>query len=254
MSWKIAILLQAAVLVSDLAMAAVREPVPQRVQFEKGKSSATMKRTLKIEGDDVEMHEYKLRAAAGQTLTVRFEAADPAASYSVTCPGNGLTDAQGKSWSLTLPESGDYTISVNGYGAKASFPYTLEVGIEGKPHPVQTPGLTGTWALAADPDSTIEIRESPPGKLRFAVHALWKGANWKEYGPNIGEISGTADLHDGKAVFKDAEAECNLKMTFSGSKLEVVQDGSCGFGHNVFANGTYKRTSLCAAPERAEDR
>jgi hypothetical protein len=252
--WKVTALIPAALLASSLAIAAAKEPVPQRIHFEKGKNSATMKRSLKIQGDDAETHEYKLRAAAGQMLTVRFEAADPAASYSVLCPGNGGTDAKGKAWSLTLPESGDYTIYVNGYDAKASFPYTLEVGIEGKPHPVQPQGLTGTWALVEDPDSTIEIRESPAGKLRFAVHALWKGANWKEYGPNIGEAAGTVDLHNGKAVFKDADAECTLDMTFSGGKLEVVQDGSCGFGHNVSASGTYKRTSLCAAPERAEDR
>jgi hypothetical protein len=250
-SWTVPAL--ALVLLSGLAMADT-EPVPQRVQFEKGKSSATMKKRLKVQGDDAETHQYKLRAAAGQVLTIHFKAADPSASYSVLCPGNGLTDAKGKAWSLALPESGDYTINVYGYGAKASFPYTLEVGIEGRPHPVQAQGLTGTWALVEDPDSTIEIRESPAGKLRFAVHALWKGANWKQYGPNLGEIGGTADLRGGKAVFKDTEAECTLKMTFSGSKLEVVQDGSCGFGHNVSASGTYKRTSLCAAPERTEDR
>ncbi|HEX3526921.1 MAG TPA: hypothetical protein VH988_07625 [Thermoanaerobaculia bacterium] len=234
-----------------LAAADSAEPPPQRVQFEKGKSSTTIRKTLQVEGDDVETHEYRLRAGAGQVLTVHFEAAEPNATYSVACPGDGITHAKGTAWSLTLPESGDYTITVAGYGAKESFPYTLEVGVQGKPHPVPPQGLTGTWALVRDPDSTIEIRESPPGKLLFAVSALWKGANWKESGPHTGEIGGTVDLHNGKAVFQDKEADCMLAMSFSGGKLKVEQEGGCGFGANVRADGIYKRASLCAEPELA---
>jgi len=237
-----------------LAAADSAEPPPQRIQFDKGKSSAMIRKTLKVEGDDVETHAYRLRAGAGQVLTVHFSAAAPSAAFDVTCPGNGLTHAKGAAWSLTLPESGDYTITVDGHGAKESFPYTLEVGVEGKPHPVPSQGLTGTWARAVDPDdSTIEVKELPGGKLRFAVMAIWKGPTWKEYGPHIGEIGGTADLHNGKAVFKDKEADCTLAMSFSGNKLKVKQEGNCGFGANVYANGTYKRVSLCAAPELAEE-
>jgi hypothetical protein len=129
----------------------------------------------------------------------------------------------------------------------------LEVGIAGKPRPVRPQGLTGTWRLIEDPDSSIEIREQG-GKLRFAVHALWKGASWKEYGPNLGDIDGTVDVRNGKAVFQDADSDCTLEMTFAGGKLEVAQEGSCGFGMNVRADGNYKRTSLCAAPDRVKDR
>ena len=250
---KVAALVPLVVLMSALAMAGSAKPAPQRIQFEKGKSSATIRKTLKVKGDDVETHEYRLRAGAGQVLTVHFEAAEPGAAYSVTCPGNGLTHAKGKTWSLTLPEAGDSAIAVNGYGAKASFPYTLEVGVEGKPHPVPAQGHTGTWALDLDSDITIEVKEAPAGKLRFAVHALWKGMNWEKYGPNIGEIGGIADLHNGKAVFKDADADCLLTMSFNGAKLKVEQEGGCGFGANVRADGTYKRTSLCADPENAEE-
>jgi hypothetical protein len=251
-SHKTAVLAPLFVFALTLAAADSAEPAPQRIQFEKGKSSATIRKTLKVEGDDVETHEYRLRAGAGQVLTVHFDAAAPAADFGVACPGTDLTRIiKSKSWSFTLPESGDYTIRVNGYGAKASFPYTLEVGVEGKPHPVPPQGLTGTWALDLDPDLTIEIKEAPAGKLRFAVHAVWKGANWKEYGPNIGEIGGTADLHNGKAVFKDKAADCMLAMSFRGNKLKVEQEGGCGFGANVRADGTYKPASLCAEPKLA---
>jgi len=251
---KIAVLALLAAFICSLAVAETGEPVPQRIQFDKGKSSATIHKTLRIEGDDFETHIFKLKASAGQVLSVRFEASDPNAAYDISCPGNGNPGAQGKAWSFTMPQSGDYTITVNGYGTTKSFSYTLEVGIEGKPHPVETKGLTGTWSLIGDPDASIEIKDENDGKLRFAVHALWKGMNWKEYGPNIGEIGGTVVVHKGKALFKDAEAECTLGMTFRGDRLDVTQEGSCNFGHNVSADGAYKRTSVCAAPERSEDR
>jgi len=250
---KVAACLPMVVLMSSLAMAGGAKPAPRRIQFDKGKSSATIRKTLKIKGDDVETHEYRLRAGAGQVLNVHFEAAEPGAAFSVTCPGNGITHAKGKTWSLTLPEAGDYAIRITGYAAKASFPYTLEVDVEGKPHAVPAQGYTGTWALDLDPDNTIEVKELPGGKLRFAVHALWKGMNWEKYGPNIGEIGGTTDLHNGKAVFKDADADCLLTMSFSGAKLKVEQEGGCGFGANVRADGTYKRASLCADPENSEE-
>jgi hypothetical protein len=233
------------------ALALADEPAPQRIQFEKGKSAATIHATLQVKGDDAGTHAYALRAAAGQVLNVRFDAAEPNAAYNLACPGGGFSGAQGKSWSFTMPQSGDYTITVTGYGAQKSFPYTLEVGVEGKPHPVPPQGLTGTWTLTADPDESIEIKDEH-GTLRFAVHALWKGLNWKEYGPNIGEIGGTVPLKNGKAVYQDTELACKLAMTFKGDTLEVEQEGDCGFGANVRADGTYKRTSLCAAPERSE--
>jgi hypothetical protein len=250
---KIAALAPLAALVCALVVAETGEPVPQRIRFDKGKSSATIRKTLRIKGDELETHVYKLKASAGQELSVHFETAEANASYSVTCPGNGNSGAKGKAWSFTMPQSGDYTITVSGYAATKSFSYTLEVGVDGAPHPVETKGLTGTWALVADPDASIEIKDENDGKLRFAVHALWKGMNWKEYGPNIGEIGGTVEVRNGKAVFKDADTECTLSMTFKGDKLDVAQEGSCGFGHNVNADGAYKRTSVCAAPERSED-
>jgi hypothetical protein len=41
---------------------------------------------------------------------------------------------------------------------------------------------------------------------------------------------------------------------FKGERLDVEQQGvgTCGFGMNVRADGPYKRTSACAAPEKAD--
>jgi hypothetical protein len=218
----------------------------ERIQFQKGRSSAEVRGTIEIREDDIESHAYLLKASAGQRLTVRFASPEPEATYDVACPGNGTTGAAGSPWSFELPESGDYRITVSGYGATKSFPYTLEVGVEGKPHPVEPQGLTGTYGLVEDPDSTIEVLQLPDGRLRFHLLALWKGANWKEYGPNIGEASGTVKLEKNRAVYQ--EEECRLAMTFADGTVKIDETGDCGFGHNVRADGTYRRMSLCAAP------
>lgn len=219
---------------------------PQRVQFEKGRSSAVLKGTAPALTEDYQgPREYVLKASAGQVMTVKLTGAE--ASYTVSCPGEGGTDAGAAEWSMTLPESGDYTIRVNGTGEKDS-PFSLEVGVTGKPKAVEVRGVTGTYVR--DDDSSIEVVELPNGRVRFALLAYWKGPRWEEYGPNLGMASGEVPLVKGVAVYEEKEEECRLTMRFSSGKVEIEQEGSCLFGHNVRADGSYRRTSVCAAPER----
>lgn len=216
---------------------------PQRIQFEKGRSSAVLKGTAPGLTESYQgPREYVLKASAGQVMTVKFKG--EGASYSVSCPGEGGTDAGAAEWSMTLPEAGDYTIRVDGTGEKEA-PFSLEVGVTGKPKAVEVRGVTGTY-LRED-DSSLEVVELPGGKVKLALHALWKGARWEEFGPNVGNAYGEVPLVKGVAVYK--EDECRLTMRFSSGKVEIEQAGSCGFGHNVTADGSYRRTSLCAAPE-----
>jgi hypothetical protein len=236
------------------APAVAQEGDTQRLQFKKGRSAAEAKGTIRIRDGFPETDTWLLRASAGQTMTVRLASPQPKAGFGVTCPGDGATDAsgaEGKSWSFELPESGDYRVTVSGeYGVETSFPYTLEVGVTGKPHPVAPQGLTGTYGLIEDPDNAIQIRHLPDGRLRFHLLALWKGANWEQYGPNLGEAFGVIQLDKDRAVFR--EEGCTLGLTFTGDTVKIDQEGDCGFGHNVHAGGTYRRTSLCAAPEAVE--
>jgi hypothetical protein len=232
--------------------AAAQEEDAQRIRFETGKSSAEIRGTLAVRDGEMETDAYLLRASAGQTMTVRFASPEPEAAYAVVCPGQGSTEAGASPWTFELPESGDYRITVSGpYEAKKDISYILDVAVEGKPHPVEPRGLTGTYGLVEDPDSTIEVVHLPDGRLRFHLLALWKGANWKEYGPNIGEAQGTVKLEKNRAVYR--EEGCLLAMTFKGDTLKIDQEGDCGFGHNVYAGGTYRRTSLCSAPEAGEE-
>ena len=62
---------------------------------------------------------------------------------------------------------------------------------------------------------------------------------------NEGEGSGVATIEGDTAIVKPegAEEECQITLKFTGSKLFVTQTGICGFGHNVTAEGTYKKVS-----------
>jgi len=63
--------------------------------------------------------------------------------------------------------------------------------------------------------------------------------------PNMGYASGEAIIDGNIATFKPADTEgCEITLVFLPGKLKVVQEGSdavCGFGHNVYASGTYRK-------------
>jgi hypothetical protein len=79
-------------------------------------------------------------------------------------------------------------------------------------------------------------------KLQVQFNGEWM----TRYGyPNIGEAIGEASIEGNVAIFIPGETKnCKITMTFLTNKMIVVQEGSdaeCGFGHNVMADGTYRR-------------
>ena len=56
---------------------------------------------------------------------------------------------------------------------------------------------------------------------------------------------GEAIIDGNIATFKPPDTErCEITLVFLPHKLKVMQEGSdaeCGFGHNVYATGTYKK-------------
>ena len=77
-------------------------------------------------------------------------------------------------------------------------------------------------------------------KVQFdgVYHTLAKSAN-------IGYASGEATIDGNIATFKPEGTEtCEITLVFLPGKLRVEQSGSdadCGFGHNVYSNGVYKK-------------
>ena len=64
--------------------------------------------------------------------------------------------------------------------------------------------------------------------------------------PNIGEAIGEATIDGNVATFVPGDTKnCKITMTFlPANKMVVTQEGTdaeCGFGHNVMADGTYRR-------------
>ena len=63
---------------------------------------------------------------------------------------------------------------------------------------------------------------------------------------NMGYASGEAIIDGNIATFKPDDTErCEITLVFLPGKLRVEQSGSdadCGFGHNVYSTGVYKKT------------
>jgi hypothetical protein len=107
----------------------------KQVQFKTGETGATIKGTIK--GDRI--IDYKLRAGAGQAMTVQFKPSNPSAYFNVLPPGSEaaihIDSRAGIAFSTDLKSSGEYTIRVylmrNAARRNESTNYTLDIGISG---------------------------------------------------------------------------------------------------------------------------
>jgi hypothetical protein len=95
--------------------------IGKQIRFERGRTTAVVKDRVAL----CTAHSYRLRARAGQTMSVNLATGDRT-SMTLSAPsGDALADGE-KSWSGELPETGDYVIHI---GTDATAAYTLEVTI-----------------------------------------------------------------------------------------------------------------------------
>lgn len=95
----------------------------------------------------------------------------------------------------------------------------------------------------------IKILALGGGKLRVALELIYPyitGAG--EMSANVGTADGTAAIAGDTAIFSpDENGKCVITIKFvRRGALEVSQtgvDSECGFGFNVNASGTYKKTN-----------
>lgn len=110
-----------------------------RVEFAKGKSSATL--TGRVSGRDTVL--YQLSAKNGQFLKVTFKPDTESAAYNIYIPGRGpgdealhISEAGGRDYTGQLYKTGDHTISVflNRAAARRgeSADFTLHVSVTEK--------------------------------------------------------------------------------------------------------------------------
>ncbi len=102
--------------------------------------------------------------------------------------------------------------------------------------------VNGTWKTK---HAELKIWALGHQRLQVEFSGVYEYNTPQGPSANEGEGSGVATIEGDTATFKPegAEEECRITLNFAGNKLVVTQTGICGFGHNVTAAGTYKKTS-----------
>lgn len=114
-----------------------------------------------------------------------------------------------------------------------------------KPRVVTASEANGTYRNRS---SEIRILALGRNKLKVQFELAYEYRNQYGLTAHTGEAAGEATIENDTAVFTSSEfGQCKITMTFlPGGKLKVEQQGSdadCGFGHNVTADGTYRKVS-----------
>jgi hypothetical protein len=97
--------------------------------------------------------------------------------------------------------------------------------------------------------SDIKILALGRGKLKIGFDLVYPYAYDKgELMSNVGQVEGTADIEGDTAVYSAKEfGSCKITIKFlRPGVIKVSQqetDAGCGFGHNVRADGTYRKVS-----------
>ena len=102
--------------------------------------------------------------------------------------------------------------------------------------------VNGTWKMKSN---EFKIWALGQQRLQIEFFGTFEYDSPMGRTANTGEGTGVARIEGSTAIFKPegAEDECQITLKFTGGKLVVTQTGFCGFGHNVVADGTYKKTS-----------
>jgi hypothetical protein len=90
--------------------------------------------------------------------------------------------------------------------------------------------------------NTLDVQQLPGGKIKFDLIALWVSQNNPENVHN-GEIQAIVSLENGVAVYQ--EGTCRIKMEFLPTRVRISESADtsdCGFGVNVTAAGSYRKT------------
>ena len=115
--------------------------------------------------------------------------------------------------------------------------------------------VTGTFKMSfigkkyKDFSNDLQIQALGKGKFKIAFDLVYPYTmNNGEVSVNMGSLTGEAAIVGDTAVFQSDEfGKCKITIKFMRpGEVKVTQDAedfACGFGHNVMASGTYKKTS-----------
>ena len=183
------------------------------VHFAKGASSTTLVGSLK--GDKT--IDYKLRARAGQAMTVGLKTDNGSNYFNVLPPGSNdvaifVGSSNGNDWSGTLAADGEYTIRVylmrNAARRNETARYKLTIGITGS---------ASAATLGTAPAGDAKVEGTPyhaTGKVPCSMGNAALGSSQCEFGVIRG-APGNAQVHvTPPGGFKRV-------LTFSGGKVSV---------------------------------
>lgn len=100
------------------------KPAYRRLQFKRGTSSTTVSGKVSIALPDT----WVVGARAGQTMSVQLTAASKSVRFLLMSPTTrSLVADNSRSWTGTLPETGDYTILVDADTRSATYSMTISI-------------------------------------------------------------------------------------------------------------------------------
>jgi hypothetical protein len=223
-------------LLAALALAAApsfaqSDIVKRPVQFAKGKSGTTLKGSLT--GD--QSVDYTLRAAAGQTMTVKLSGGS-SVNFNVLPPGSTgealfIGSRDGNRSTTTLPASGEYTIRVYQMGNAASSGkrsnFTLDVAIAGG---TQKPAAAQT---SAEDDKMVEA-SARAGEGKFNATGKIPCAQAK--GQPMGQCDfGVARAGGGTAAVAITRPDGRKRFIFFKAGKAIAADLSQADGNMTFS-------------------
>ncbi len=103
--------------------------------------------------------------------------------------------------------------------------------------------VNGTWVCKT---GTFKILALGKQKLKVEFSGIYPYRDGQgNPSANFGEGRGIARIEGDTATFNPYpdDKECLITMKFTDGKMIVTQEGICGFGHNVTAEGTYRKKS-----------
>lgn len=103
--------------------------------------------------------------------------------------------------------------------------------------------VNGTWKCKTGEFKILALGNQQL-KVEFSGTYEYRDGNG-DLTANVGEGRGIAHIEGDTAIFNPYpdDANCKITMKFATGKMIVTQEGNCGFGLNVSAAGTYRKTS-----------
>src|SRR6185436_18820003 len=100
------------------------KPASRRIQFRRGASAATVQSRVSLELSD----QWRVSARAGQVMTVEVTSARNAVTFMLMTSKTTMSLADNtRSWTGTLPETGDYIILVESGDKSSTYSMTITI-------------------------------------------------------------------------------------------------------------------------------